>query len=318
MKASSYDAFAAKVRKISKLNSISALLRWDQETYLPRRGAEDRADQLAVIASMAHEELVGKEMEDLLGALPEGESSAELPLEARVNVREIRRSFERERKLPADLVEEISRAQSQGFQAWAEACDANDFAKFEPSLKRSVELQRRAAELYGYRDDIYNAMLDIYEPGTTVAQIDPLFRDLKERIVPLLESIEDAQRRYLPVDAHGPAAPVERQADFAQQIARDMGFDFEAGRMDRSAHPFTTSLSPRDVRLTVHYTKRGMGSTGKGRSGSIGVCRRERLFRPEWTNPKRVTGRISSGAAECSGVMSCLASRPAFRAPLTV
>jgi len=253
METITYDAFASKVRKISTLNSVSALLRWDQETYLPRLGGEGRADQLALIASMAHEELVGREMEDLLGALRDKELSAELPFETRVNIREIRRSFERERKLPADLVEEISRAQSRGFQAWAAACEASDFGIFEPCLKRNVELQRQVAELYGYREDMYDALLDLYEPGATVRQIDPMFRELKERIVPILESIAGAQRQPPSVALQGPVLPAERQAAFAQQIACDMGFDFEAGRMDTSAHPFTTSLSPRDVRLTVHY-----------------------------------------------------------------
>ena len=251
MQGNTYDAFAAKVRKISTLNSVSALLRWDQETCLPRLGAGDRADQLAVIASAAHGELVGREMEDLLGALRDHELSSESPFETRVNIREIRRSFEREKKLPADLVEEISRSQSRGFQSWAEAREVNDFGIFEPCLKRNVELQRQVAELYGYREDIYDALLDLYEPGTTVRQIDPLFSELKERIVPILESIAGLQR---PVSSAFQApACVEGQAAFARQIACDMGFDFEAGRMDTSAHPFTTSLSPRDVRLTVHY-----------------------------------------------------------------
>lgn len=240
------------MRKISTLNSVSALLHWDQETYLPPLGAEDRADQLALLAAIAHQELAGAEMEDLLGALREREGSPESSPETRVNIREIRRAFEREKKLPADLVQEVSRAQSRGFQAWTEAYAANDFGGFGPFLKRNVELQRQVARLYGYREDIYDALLDVYEPGAAVRQLDPMFRDLRERIVPLLESIMETQR---PSASGEPEAPVsvEGQAAFARQIARDMGFDFEAGRMDVSAHPFTSRLSSRDVRLTVHY-----------------------------------------------------------------
>jgi carboxypeptidase Taq len=244
-----YETFEAKVRRISKLNSISALLRWDQETHLPKMGASDRADQLALLASWAHEEFVSREMGGLIAALKEEEVSGRLDSDARVNLREVGISFDREKKLPAELVEEISLAHARGFQSWAEAREAKDFNIFAPCLERNVELQQKVAELYGFQDHPYNALLDLYERGATVRQLTAMFEGLKEHVVPILEV---AERNHSAGTLAG-TAPAERQAEFAERLARQMGFDFTSGRLDCSEHPFTTSLSPRDVRLTLHY-----------------------------------------------------------------
>ena len=246
-----YETFEAKVRRISKLESVSALLRWDQETYLPKMGAADRGDQLTLLASIAHEEFVGGEMGSLLASLTEEEAQGRLDPDASVNLREVRRSFEREKKLPAELVEEIAMAHAQGFQAWGEAREAQDFGIFAPCLERNVELQKQVAELFGYKDHPYDAFLDLYEPGVTTQQLAAMFQGLKEHILPVLETVERCQGSDL--NGIAGAAPVDRQVELVERIAREMGFDFAAGRVDRSEHPFSTSLSPRDVRVTAHY-----------------------------------------------------------------
>lgn len=246
-----YEAFEAKLLRISKLNSIFSILRWDQETHLPKLGAQDRADQLALVASLAHAEFVSNEMEDLIGALAVEESAGRLQADESVNLRETKRAFDREKKLSAELVEQISLAHARGFQAWQVAREVEDFGHFAPFLAKNLELQREVAALYGFEEHPYDALLDLYEPGATVQQLTAMFDGLKSHIVPIAEAIA---RNELPTskDFMG-LAPVERQAELVDRLARAIGFDFDAGRIDESQHPFSTSLSPRDVRLTIRF-----------------------------------------------------------------
>lgn len=246
-----YERFEAKIRRVSRLNSVSALLRWDQETHLPKLGVSDRADQMALLASLAHEEFVSSEMEDLIETLTKEDASGRLKPDEAVNLREIRRVFEREKKLPSALIGEISLAQAEGFRAWEVARETSDFGDFAPCLAKNVELQLKVASLYGYVDHPYDALLDVYEPGATVRQLTAMFEGLKKHIVPLAETV--VTKNSTPRPALTGFASVERQAAFARHLAQTMGFDFASGRLDESQHPFSTSLSPRDVRLTLHY-----------------------------------------------------------------
>jgi carboxypeptidase Taq len=161
-----------------------------------------------------------------------------------------RREFERERKLPADLVARLAQATSLGQAVWERAREASDFAMFRPQLERIVDLTIAKAEALGHEGRIYDALLDEYEPGMRAAEVERLFGEMKAGLVPLVEAISERQDA---VDDAVLAQAYDERAQwaFGLDVVKRIGFDFERGRQDRSAHPFTTSFTPSDVRLTT-------------------------------------------------------------------
>jgi carboxypeptidase Taq len=245
-----YDRFIARVKELRALNGIGACLHWDQETQMPPKGAEARAEQLALITGIAHDRLVSDEMGALLDELAGPAASGALDPVRAANVREVRRVFDREKKLPTELVQEIAKTQSLAQEAWVAARKRSDFAAFAPWLEKNLALQKRRAELVGYETEPYDALLDEYEPGARARDVAPLFAALRGEIVPLVAAIGAAPRKAEPIAGR---FPKEAQRDFGMQVARDMGFDFEAGRLDVSPHPFCSGFHPLDVRITTRY-----------------------------------------------------------------
>lgn len=241
------NAFYERARQIFDLTQAQQALEWDQEVMMPAQGADQRAYQLATLATVAHEKLTDPAYGGLIDAF---EGSRDLDERARADVREARRARERAVRVPARLVAERTEACAHAQAAWAEARPKNDFAAFRPHLEKVLDLTRELAEAQGMPSP-YDALLDDYEPGMTEAKLQPLFDDLLGRLVPLLERIRGAARRPNPA----PLArrfPIQGQEAFCRRLVTDMGFDLDAGRFDVSAHPFTTGTH-RDVRLTTRY-----------------------------------------------------------------
>jgi carboxypeptidase Taq len=245
-----YDRFIVRLKEVKTLSAVASLLSWDQETYMPPKGAEARAEQLALISGLAHKKFVSDEMGALLGELAGPAASGGLDPERAANVREAKRLFDRERKLSTELVEEIAKTQSLAHEAWILARKRSDFAHFAPWLEKNIALQKKVAELVGYEKEPYDALLDVYEPGARVGEIAPLFESLREKLVPLVARIAKSGRRAPKLEGR---FSQEKQREFAVAVARDMGFDFDAGRLDVSAHPFCSGLHPLDVRMTTRY-----------------------------------------------------------------
>jgi carboxypeptidase Taq len=243
-------------REIGLFVHIDAVLGWDQETYMPAKAVEERSEQMALIEGLAHERAVSPEMGDLLAALgstserPEGDPSLESS--ERAYLRVLRRAYDRETKLPADLVAELAREMSLSHAAWVQAREKNDFASFSPRLERMVELKRRQADcLAGARASRYDALLDLYEPGTDEASLAKVFAGLRSELVTLLGKIGSRPQ----VDdsfLHKPC-PLPNQKAISEWIMGLMSYDLERGRLDEVAHPFTTTLGVDDVRITTRY-----------------------------------------------------------------
>ncbi len=252
MPSETYQRFIQRVREFHVGMSIEWLLDWDQEVCMPRRGAATRAAQVALIARLTHERLLEPEFGRLLAAVEaEGDDD---PVVA-TNVRETRRIYDRRVKLPPALVEEIARATTLAKAAWVQARAASNFEIFAPHLEKLLDLKRQVAEHVGYERELYDALLDEYEPGARVAELVPLFDRLRSELVPLVRAIgESPQQPDLTVLQRD--CPVAAQAAFGRRVAEAMGFDFEAGRLDVSAHPFCNGFSPLDVRITTRYDAR--------------------------------------------------------------
>jgi carboxypeptidase Taq len=243
--------------EIQHVNSAVSLLSWDQETQMPPGGGLARANQLATLQTLAHDRLVSPEIERLLARWvdPSTGQAIESPGDgwdepSRALLREVWRDFSRAKKLPSAFVKRLGRECSLAQQVWTEARKKNDFRMFLPNLRTIVSLKQEETHYLGYQDSPYDALLDTYEPGATVARLTPLLAALKTGIVPLLQRII--------------AAPVKiddtvlfrsydstRQLEFSRLVLTAMGYDFDRGRLDLSAHPFTTSFHPTDVRVTT-------------------------------------------------------------------
>lgn len=250
-----YTEYITIMQKAADLNNASAVLGWDQETYMPPKGAPYRARQLATLATQAHELLTGQGLGNILNELSGREDVSDSQA---ANVRLSLEDYERNRKLPPAFVEEMSMLTSECFNAWIAARKQNDFNVFLPSLTRMIALKRKQADLYGYAAHPYDALLDEYEKGAMVAMLDPVFSGIREQLPVLLGQIKNA--RQVNDDCFYQLFPKQQQWDFSMDVLKGMGFDFEAGRQDYSEHPFTTSFAATDVRLTTRVDENNYAS----------------------------------------------------------
>ena len=227
---------------------------------------EARAEQLAVLQGLAHQKLVSPDIENLLSQWvdPATGQAFEQPGEvwdepSRSLLREVWRDFSRAKKLPSDFVIKLSRECSLAQQVWAEAKEQDTFAMFLPNLRTVLSLKREEAEYLGYRDSPYNALLDVYEPDSTIAALRPLFAQIKGRLVPLLKKIQQSSVQIDDTILFH-TFDQARQLEFGRMVLIAMGYDFERGRLDLSAHPFTTSFHPTDVRVTTRVHEHDLQS----------------------------------------------------------
>ena len=242
------EEFLNMVRDMHRLTSLQGHLGWDQETKMPPKGAAARGDILAWLASEAHGRLTDARMGELLEKL-EGSS---LDDDLGANVREMRRKYDEAVKIPSEFIHEFTKTRSSALVAWQQARSEDDWSHFAPHLEKLVSLTRQKIELLGNEGTPYDTLLDEYEVGMTVADYDPLFAGLKERLVPLLKSIMDSGVS-IPRLPEGMTFPTDAQEAFCNRVSNAMGFDFEAGRMDRSTHPFCAGLWPGDTRFTTRF-----------------------------------------------------------------
>ncbi len=250
------DAYADLIERYKEhtlVASIGAIASWDQHTYMPPKGGAFRAEQLGYLARLGHARLTDPVLGDRLAECEKAPRDPE-SVEA-VNVREIRRVYDRAVKMPPRLVEELARVTSQAQNVWAEARKKSRFADFAPWLEKIVALKREEAQAVGYRESPYDALLDEYEPGATAAEITTLFAELRRLLVPLVAAIAATGKKPRP-DVLTREFPIERQQVLGQAASAALGFDYTAGRLDTTVHPFCSGIGPGDCRLTTRYHPR--------------------------------------------------------------
>jgi carboxypeptidase Taq len=241
-----YATYSDRMRKIADIKNAVAVLQWDQETYLPVKGAGFRGQQMATLSETAHEWAIASELADLLKELS---GRGDLQPDEQRNIALSLEDYSKLKKFTPEFIRLLSEATSRSFHSWISARSANSFALFEADLDNLLQLKRKEADLAGYEGHPYNALLDEFEKGCTVALLDKTFLQVRQPLKDLLDQI----RRQQQVDdsflhRH---YPKQQQWDFGMELIRKLGFDFEAGRQDISEHPFTTSFSRNDVRITT-------------------------------------------------------------------
>ncbi|HEY8259520.1 MAG TPA: carboxypeptidase M32 [Gemmatimonadales bacterium] len=250
-----YDELIRRVREEGLLTTVEALLEWDEETYMPSGGVGNRSEQLALIAGLLHDRGTDPEIGELLAALEGSDLLADANSPVSVNVRVLRREYDRSVLMPRRLVEEVARTTALAQKAWASARESARFATFRPWLEKIVELKRAEAECVGYQNEPYDALIEDYEPGLSSEVIARLFEALRRDLVPLAERIA-AARRQPEVGLLRRHFPRRRQQGFGAQVAAAVGFDLDRGRLDLAVHPSCTSLGRGDCRITARFDDR--------------------------------------------------------------
>jgi carboxypeptidase Taq len=245
-----YDAFREKVGIIFDLDAASAVLEWDQQTCMPGGGTEGRSLQYSTLQRLSHEHFVSPAFHQALQAASDEVANLDPDSDEARTVRHVRRKFDKATRVPSEWVGEFNRVKAMAMHAWEEAKAQSNFARFEPDLTRVVQMRRDYAAFFAPYDHVYDPLLDDYEPGMKTSEVKAVFDHLRPAQVALVQEIS----------AHG--HPVDdsvlrraydegKQWIFSEEIARCFGYDFNRGRQDKSAHPFTISFGHGDVRITT-------------------------------------------------------------------
>lgn len=250
-----YSAYQNINQKAADLQYSSAVLGWDQEVYMPPKGAPFRGRQLATLASLAHEMVTAPTYGSLLESLSK---TAGLDEKQKSNVALSEEDYDKNKKLSAAFVEELTQQTSASYNAWIKARRENNFAIYAPELKKMIALKRKQAEMYGYKAHPYDALLDEYEKGATVEMLDKVFETVKAQLPALLDKIKTAPQ--VSNEFFHKHYPRQQQWDFSMDVLRKMDYDMEAGRQDISEHPFTTSFAATDVRVTTRVDEDNFAS----------------------------------------------------------
>ena len=238
----------SRLAEVSDLSRAAGVLGWDQRVTMPPDGTEARAEQLSTLGRIAHERFTDDEVGRLLDRAEPLVESQPYDSDDRSLVRVTRRDWEKARRVPTELRAEMTLQAARGHHAWVEARRTSDFASFLPYLRTNVELKRRYIECFEWSDSPYTPLLDDYEPGMLTTEVQEVFAVLRPALTELVAAAPEVDASFL----HGDFAP-EAQRAFAERVLRTMGFDDDAWRLDPTAHPFCTSFSNRDVRLTTRY-----------------------------------------------------------------
>ena len=244
-----YQRLIERLKESSRLGGIMGILHWDQEVIMPSGAAESRSKQMGVLAGIMHEKSTDPEIGKLLDSLNGDDSFNSFE---KCNIREARREYEMETKVPKNLVMDLAEHSSKGHHVWVKARSENKFSDFAPILSKLVELKKRWAEYVSPELQSYDANIDLYERGTTMADITPVFETLKAELIPLIRDIQESDYKPDTSFLSGEFS-IEKQETLGRKISEDMGFAFDCGRMDVSVHPFCGGSHPTDVRITTRY-----------------------------------------------------------------
>ncbi len=245
MSNSNYNRLKQLLSEVEDISKAMSVLNWDQEVNIPPKGISHRAQQIGTLAGISHEKFTSKELENLVHKL----QKEDLPFKEKRNVEETSRDLKKAKSYTKEFVVKSSQVTSQALNAWNKAKAEKDFSIFKNDLQNIVELKKEEADLLGFERHPYNALIDIYEPNTTIDDLDVIFDKVKTELSDFAQEIFDRPKpndQFLYKQYNK-----DLQIDFSKHLLKQMGYDFEAGKLDISSHPFSTSFSPLDSRITT-------------------------------------------------------------------
>jgi carboxypeptidase Taq len=247
-----FDELKDRLMEIYDLTRAGAVLEWDQETMMPPKGAQARAEQLATLARISHEKFTSSEIGRLLEELRPYEENLPSDSDEASLIRVARRDYQKQSPVPAGLTAEMTRTGAIAREAWVEAKNKSNFKLFLPHLERTIELKHRYIDCFGTVDNPYDILLDDYERDMKTAEVQQTFEALKKDLVPLIAAIKARSDAVDDRCLRG-HFPVDRQREFCLDVISRFGFNSDSWRLDPTVHPFTTSFAIDDVRITTHY-----------------------------------------------------------------
>jgi carboxypeptidase Taq len=250
-----YESYKNKMRQIADINGAISVLAWDKEVNLPKKGAAARSQQMATLSGMAHELFTKADFGQELEALSKNNN---LTPEQHRNVVLTLKDYNKSTKLPTEFVIRRSQVVSEAYHAWIAAREANDFGIYKEDLKKIVGIARETAALFGYENHPYDALLDMYEPNAKTADLTVLFKDVREQLVNFVKVLKE--KPQVKNDFLSKSYDKDKQWNFGLELLKNMGYDFDAGRQDISAHPFTITFAPTDVRVTTRVDEHDLGN----------------------------------------------------------
>ena len=272
------DTFRERLGEVYDLRAATALSHWDMEVNMPPKGGPARGKQLATLSALTHRLFTAEEFGGLLHRLHE--MNDKLAADEATLVAETLYDYERARKLPEAFVQRLAEEESKAYQVWVKAREASDFQMFQPNLETLVDLARQRAEYLGYEDTPYDALLEDYERGMTAGRLQETFDALLPRQKRLVARIAAAGPQT-GLDWLEGAWEEDAQWRMTLRVLEDMGYDFAAGRQDRSVHPFTTNFDIGDVRITTRVNASELFSCLTGSIHEGGHALYEQGFREE-------------------------------------
>ena len=237
--------------EVADLNNAQELLGWDQQTYMPQGGGEARGNQLATLGKISHQKFTSDEIGTLLGDLEKEYGDADPDSDDLRLLKVTRYNYDQATRVPSEFVAEFAVVTSKAFEAWVEARGKSDFSIFQPHLEKVVELNQRYVTFFPPADHPYDVLLDQFERGMKTADVKAIFDALRPQQVELLKAIAEKPQVddvFLHVEYDE-----KKMWDFSEVIATKFGYDWERGRQDKSAHPFTSNFSINDVRITTRF-----------------------------------------------------------------
>jgi carboxypeptidase Taq len=289
---STFEKLKLRLADVNALHSAVAIMDWDQQTYMPKGGADARAEHVGILSRMAHELFTAEETQSLLehakGESQDGSDEAAL-------IRVTQRDLDIMTKIPGSLIEEKSKLSAIAHEKWVAARAMNDFKSFIPCLEQMFEIARKEAEYLGYKEHIYDALLDIYEEGATAADARNMFEALKNPTVKLVRDIKERGCEVDDSQLYGDW-DIDKQKQFTEMLVKQIGFDMERGRQDQAPHPFCTGWSVGDIRLTTRY-KPYIGAAIFGSLHEAGHGMYEQGSPAEWDRTP-LAGGVSLGVHE--------------------
>ncbi len=242
----------AQYKEIEYLNNATALMAWDMRTYLPEKGSDERAEAYGYISTLAFKKSTSQELGRIIEELNGSEVLQSLSDDEKAMVRVATKSYRRARALPPEFYQKFMVLVAKSEHVWEEARKRNDFNGFAPYLEEIVSLSREGASLYGYDENPYDALLEGYEEGMTSKRLREIIQPLKEELVPFLKRIIENGKAPETGIMKG-KFPRKAQEKLSYKALKFIGYDFEAGRLDETVHPFTIGVGVGDVRVTTKY-----------------------------------------------------------------
>lgn len=252
---SSYSQLHEKIKKVADLGFAESVLNWDQQVFMPEKGAQTRSRVSATLKACAHEMFMDPEIETLLSACEKEALNGKLSEDEQTNVRILRRDLNRRKKYSAEFIETLSKTCDEAYFAWMEARKKKDFSIYAPHLQKIVDLKKQEVKLLSAGSEssskipAYEHLLEDYEHGLSLIELDKVFAQVKAELFPFFKEVFKRPRPDSSFLHRKFSIP--KQEDFTRRIVQDMGYSFQSGRADYAPHPFCTTFGHNDVRITI-------------------------------------------------------------------